>query len=119
MRTLEGNIAVVTGGTSGVGRGIASALAQYGARVFVTGRSARDGAPVDDSCTARVESYDLNGRGGLGIRLGIMRMSGLMVTLPVARHSLLFVSTGRKRNVGFGSSSLADDKKVTVVLRVD
>lgn len=44
MRTLAGRIAVVTGGTAGVGRGIASELANCGARVFVTGRSIHDGA---------------------------------------------------------------------------
>jgi len=44
MRTLSGRIAVVTGGTAGVGRGIASELANCGARVFVTGRSIHDGA---------------------------------------------------------------------------
>jgi NAD(P)-dependent dehydrogenase (short-subunit alcohol dehydrogenase family) len=43
MENLEGSVAVVTGGSYGVGRGIASALAQCGARVFVTGRSAQDG----------------------------------------------------------------------------
>jgi NAD(P)-dependent dehydrogenase (short-subunit alcohol dehydrogenase family) len=37
MKTLEGTVAVVTGGTFGVGRGIARALAHDGARVFVTG----------------------------------------------------------------------------------
>jgi NAD(P)-dependent dehydrogenase (short-subunit alcohol dehydrogenase family) len=37
MKTVEGTVAVVTGGTFGVGRGIASALAHDGARVFVTG----------------------------------------------------------------------------------
>ncbi len=51
MKTLEGNVALVTGGTLGVGRGIASALAHYGARVFVTGRSVHDGAPIDDHIT--------------------------------------------------------------------
>ena len=51
MKTLEGHVAVVTGGTLGVGRGIASALAQYGALVFVTGRSVQDGAPIDEHIT--------------------------------------------------------------------
>jgi NAD(P)-dependent dehydrogenase (short-subunit alcohol dehydrogenase family) len=44
MGILEGRIAVVTGGTAGVGRGIAAVLAGIGARVFVTGRSIREGA---------------------------------------------------------------------------
>jgi dehydrogenase/reductase SDR family protein 1 len=47
MGTLEGKIAVVTGGTAGVGRGIASELAQCRARVFVTGRSVQDGKRED------------------------------------------------------------------------
>ena len=51
MQTLDGRVAVVTGGTFGVGRGIASALAQQGADVFVTGRSARDGEPIDARIT--------------------------------------------------------------------
>jgi dehydrogenase/reductase SDR family protein 1 len=47
MGTLEGRIAVVTGGTFGVGLGIASVHAQSGARVFVTGRSVREGVSDD------------------------------------------------------------------------
>jgi NAD(P)-dependent dehydrogenase (short-subunit alcohol dehydrogenase family) len=37
--SLQNSVAVVTGGTRGVGRGIAGELARQGARVFVTGRS--------------------------------------------------------------------------------
>jgi NAD(P)-dependent dehydrogenase (short-subunit alcohol dehydrogenase family) len=48
METLDGRVALVTGGTLGVGRGIARALSQQGARVFVTGRSAPDNAAIDD-----------------------------------------------------------------------
>ena len=51
MGTLEGRIAVVTGGTFGVGRGIASVLGQAGARVFVTGRSIREEVSEGSSIT--------------------------------------------------------------------
>ena len=39
---------MVTGGTFGVGRGIASSLAQAGAQVFVTGRTAHDSPATDE-----------------------------------------------------------------------
>jgi NAD(P)-dependent dehydrogenase (short-subunit alcohol dehydrogenase family) len=51
MTGIGGRAAVVTGATYGVGRGIARALAQAGANVYVTGRSAPDGT-VEDGITA-------------------------------------------------------------------
>jgi dehydrogenase/reductase SDR family protein 1 len=49
---LNGKVAIVTGGTKGVGRGVARELARQGARVFVTGRSVPDHEPFDGPITA-------------------------------------------------------------------
>lgn len=57
MKTLDGKVAVVTGGSYGVGRGIASVLAERGARVFVTGRTVEDGAGTTGiRCDHRVDA---------------------------------------------------------------
>ena len=48
---LDGRVAIVTGATKGVGRGIGRELAQHGARVFVTGRSTPDHARLDEQIT--------------------------------------------------------------------
>jgi len=45
--TLTDRVAVVTGGTKGVGKGVALELARSGARVFITGRSAPEWARLD------------------------------------------------------------------------
>ncbi len=50
--SLDGRVAVVTGATKGVGRGIGHALGQDGARVFVTGRSAPDHERLDKQVTS-------------------------------------------------------------------
>ena len=49
---LQSRIAVVTGGTKGVGRGVARELARQGARVFVTGRSVPNHEPFEEPVTA-------------------------------------------------------------------
>ena len=45
---LHGHIIVVTGGSRGIGRGVASELARHGAQVFVTGRTESDLATVGE-----------------------------------------------------------------------
>jgi len=49
--SLDGRVAIVTGATKGVGRGIGRELALQGARVFVTGRSAPDHKTLDERIT--------------------------------------------------------------------
>jgi NAD(P)-dependent dehydrogenase (short-subunit alcohol dehydrogenase family) len=46
MQELSGHLALVTGGTSGIGRATAEALAREGAHVLISGRSEARGADV-------------------------------------------------------------------------
>ena len=65
---LENRICVVTGASRGVGRGIALALGELGATVYVTGRTQQEGdAPLPG--TIHATAADVTARGGKGIAL--------------------------------------------------
>ena len=65
-RMLDGHVAIVTGGTGGIGRAICSCLARHGARVIVHYRAAADAAQAlvsaleQDGLTARATGADLS-----------------------------------------------------------
>jgi len=70
---LGGKIAVVAGASRGCGRGIALALGEQAATVYVTGRSVRDGSPPVDGICGTVEetAEEVTRRGGVGIPLKV------------------------------------------------
>src|SRR6478672_9462968 len=69
MKTLEGKVAVVVGGSRGAARGIAIALGEAGATVYVAARTSRQGPKPADGAPGTVEDTagEVTARGGTGI----------------------------------------------------
>ena len=70
MGALAGKVAVVTGASRGIGKGIACALAQEGATVYVTGRTVTDGSyPLPG--TVGETAAEVTRRGGKGVAVQV------------------------------------------------
>ncbi len=66
---FKDTVAVVAGASRGAGRGMALALAETGATVYVTGRTTRDGPKPFDDAPGTIEdtAEEVTRRGGRGI----------------------------------------------------
>jgi NAD(P)-dependent dehydrogenase (short-subunit alcohol dehydrogenase family) len=70
MSSLSGRVAVVTGASRGIGKGIALVLADEGATVYVTGRTVKTGSyPLPG--TVGETAAEVNRRGGKGIAVQV------------------------------------------------
>jgi NAD(P)-dependent dehydrogenase (short-subunit alcohol dehydrogenase family) len=69
MKSLAGKVAVVAGASRGAGRGIALALGDAGATVYVAARTSRKGRKPADKAPGTVEdtAEEVTARGGRGI----------------------------------------------------
>src|SRR6266481_7701795 len=88
-KKLEGRVAVVTGGSAGIGLGAAKRFAEEGARVFITGR---DKAKLD-------EALAVIGHGASAIRADAANLADIdriyaTVKAEARRIDVLFVNAG-------------------------
>jgi dehydrogenase/reductase SDR family member 1 len=68
MNSLSGKVAVVTGASRGVGKGIALGLGESGATVYVTGRTTQEGTDVEKlGGTVFATAEEVTALGGKGI----------------------------------------------------
>jgi NAD(P)-dependent dehydrogenase (short-subunit alcohol dehydrogenase family) len=111
MRTLEGEIAVVTGATKGIGEAVARSLAAAGARVAVTSR--------DPAATAAVAAS--LGDGHLGLAMDVratasVEAAAAEIASRLGTPSILVNNAGVNR---IGASELMPDDDWDAVLDVD
>jgi NAD(P)-dependent dehydrogenase (short-subunit alcohol dehydrogenase family) len=70
MGALTGKVAVVTGASRGIGKGIALALGERGATVYVTGRTVTQGShPLPGTVGGTAAEVDRRGGNGIAVRV--------------------------------------------------
>jgi NAD(P)-dependent dehydrogenase (short-subunit alcohol dehydrogenase family) len=100
MKRLDGKVAVVTGGNSGIGLATAKRLQEEGARVAISGRSMKT---LDDAVRTI-------GNGVLAIQADVARLADMdklytEVSRKLGKIDVLFVNAGIAKNVPLAETS--------------
>jgi NAD(P)-dependent dehydrogenase (short-subunit alcohol dehydrogenase family) len=98
MRKLEGKIALITGGTSGIGLATAQAFVDQGAYVFITGRRATE-------LTAAVEEIgrDVRGIQGDVSNLGDLDRLFAQIKQEKGKLDIVFANAGAAKYANLGT----------------
>ncbi|MEO6420055.1 MAG: SDR family NAD(P)-dependent oxidoreductase [Polyangiaceae bacterium] len=110
--TLKGKVAVVTGGSRGVGRGIALGLGEAGATVYVTGRTTEKGTgPFAGSILETAEEITRLGGEGIAVRVDhrsdaevqalFTRIASERKTLDILVNNVFLIPDGPLHGVPF------------------
>src|SRR5258708_36736816 len=102
MGKLQGKMAVITGGTQGIGLATAKLFASEGAHVFMTGRRQKE---VDDA----VAAIGTNATGVQGAVANLTDLDRLYETVKAkGRTDVLFANLGLRGSVPLGSITEED-----------
>lgn len=91
MTTLSGKVALVTGGTSGIGKASAIALAQAGAKVVVAGRRQAEGEET-------IRQIQANGGDGFFVPTDVSKEADVQALLVLSLDNRLRLMADIPRN---------------------
>lgn len=122
-QSLSGKVAVVTGASRGIGKGVACALADHGATVYVTGRTVSPGGhPLPGSLEETVA--EVNARGGKGVAVAMDLLNDAQIAAVFERvqqdegrldllvNNAMAIPDSMTRRVGFWEKPLADEWEI-------